>query len=230
MAKSPLPNPNTYSRFFTIAVEGNIGSGKTTFLNHVENLPDVSVVSEPIEMWQNCNGHNLLSLMYQDPKKWSFTFQSYVQLTMLSNHLKTTKTPIKLMERSIFSARYCFVEKMYRDKILDPPAFSVVDEWFKWICQNNNVTVDLFVYLRTSPEVVYERIINRNRHEEKSVSFDYIKSLHDMHEDWLYNKSSKNCMAPVFTIDANIDLSVIQDEYGKFESEILSKKNVSVGI
>lgn len=44
--------------------------------------------------------------MYSDPKKWAFTFQSYVQLTMLEQHTKPTKSMVKLMERSIFSARY----------------------------------------------------------------------------------------------------------------------------
>ena len=41
-------------------------------------------------------------------------FQSYVQLTMLDNPLHQSAKPVKLMERSIFSARYCFVENMHK--------------------------------------------------------------------------------------------------------------------
>jgi hypothetical protein len=44
--------------------------------------------------------------MYKDPVKWSLCFQSYVQLTMLDLHTKPVTQPIKLMERSIFSAKY----------------------------------------------------------------------------------------------------------------------------
>jgi septin family protein len=44
---------------FTVFVEGNIGSGKTTFLNHFANA-DVDLLSEPVEMWRNVEGHNLL--------------------------------------------------------------------------------------------------------------------------------------------------------------------------
>ncbi|KAJ8937138.1 hypothetical protein NQ318_019403 [Aromia moschata] len=102
---------NTLLRPFTVIVEGNIGSGKTTFLNHFNKFDNVSILAEPIEMWRNCNGYNLLDFMYKDPIKWSFTFQSYVQLTMLRQHSYKTSTSIKLMERSIYSARYCFVEK-----------------------------------------------------------------------------------------------------------------------
>lgn len=75
--------------------------------------------------------------MYSDPEKWAFPFQSYVQLTMLQNHLELLNIPttndvnnensenvnknranaetffINIMERSLFSARYCFVENLY---------------------------------------------------------------------------------------------------------------------
>lgn len=41
------------------------------------------------------------------------------------------------------------------------------------------------VYLRTTPETVYERMKVRGRSEETSVSLDYLKQLHNLHEDWL---------------------------------------------
>ena len=95
-------------RPFTVLVEGNIGSGKTTFLQQFQDLKDVALVEEPVSKWQNCGGNNLMALMYSDPARWSMTFQSYVQLTMLENHLllPSSTSSIKLMERSIFSARY----------------------------------------------------------------------------------------------------------------------------
>lgn len=49
-----------YSRPFTVAVEGNIGSGKTTFIKHFNKFNNVALFSEPIDMWRNCDGHNLL--------------------------------------------------------------------------------------------------------------------------------------------------------------------------
>lgn len=41
------------------------------------------------------------------------------------------------------------------------------------------------VYLKTDPEVAYQRIKTRNRSEEKDVPFEYIKHLHELHEKWL---------------------------------------------
>jgi hypothetical protein len=46
-------------------------------------------------------------------------FQSYVQLTMLDQHLHASHQPIKLMERSIFSARYLHVHHVH-PKIVSP--------------------------------------------------------------------------------------------------------------
>jgi hypothetical protein len=131
----------------------------------------VNVLPEPVDLWCNLNGNNLLDLMYKDPERWTFAFHSYVQITMLENHLKAsecnqatatptsamafslsespagamfnfsgqsnitplksnnnTNSPVKqhynkdnnneyhinILERSLYSARYCFVENLYR--------------------------------------------------------------------------------------------------------------------
>lgn len=213
-------------RPFTVTIEGNIGSGKTTFLNYFNKYDNVCVLSEPVELWRNCRSHNLLQSMYEDPSRWSFTFQSYVQLTMLKNHTKETPHPIKLMERSIYSAKYCFVEKMFRDGLLPDASYSVLSEWFKWIMEKSFINVDLIVYLQTSPEVVYQRMLDRNRQEEKLVPLQYLQALHQMHEDWLINKTLYTCPAPVLVLNANLDKSVITEEYEKYESCILNKSEV----
>ncbi|KAL3290123.1 hypothetical protein HHI36_023489 [Cryptolaemus montrouzieri] len=227
MANNLICAESRKSRPFTVIVEGNIGCGKTTFLNYFQKYNNICVLSEPIELWRDCRGHNLLGHMYEDPKKWSFTFQSYVQLTMLQHHTLPTNCPVKLMERSIYSARYCFVEKMKRDGLLSKPSAAVIDQWFQWLLQNTPINVDLIVYLRSSPEVVYERMMKRNRSEEKSVPIEYLEQLNELHEQWLYHKTLYHCPAPVVTIDANLDISSIEEEYEKCEPHILNKLAVN---
>ena len=51
------------NRPFTVIVEGNIGSGKTTFLNHFSKFKDVEVLQEPVEKWRDVQGHNLLVIV-----------------------------------------------------------------------------------------------------------------------------------------------------------------------
>ena len=89
-------------RPYTVIVEGNIGAGKTTFLQpFLKHEKIVQVCTEPVEKWRNLQGHNLLQKMYQDPKRWSFELQSYIQLTMVQEHMKPCNVPVKMMERSL---------------------------------------------------------------------------------------------------------------------------------
>jgi hypothetical protein len=53
------------------------------------------------------------------------------------------------------------------------------------------------VYLRTDPEVAFERTQLRARKEERRLTLQYMKKLHDLHEDWLINQTKFSCPAPV---------------------------------
>ena len=57
---------------FTIAIEGNIGAGKSTLINYFKQFEEVQVHAEPLDKWQNVNGENLLAKLYEDPKRWTF--------------------------------------------------------------------------------------------------------------------------------------------------------------
>lgn len=208
-------------RPFNVIVEGNIGSGKTTLLEHFKKYEDVSVQAEPLEQWTNFNGHNLLALMYKDAQKWSFSFESYVLLTMMQQHQHPTNRAVRLMERSLFSAKYIFVEKMHRDGNIPDASAAVLDEMFKFLNEQKPPQVDLIVYLRATPEVVHERMVKRNRDGENSVSLNYLQDLHEMHEDWLVRKTLGHCPAPVLVMNADLDKAQIANEYKKYEGDIL---------
>lgn len=111
---------------------------------------DIHILKEPVDLWTNCEGYNLLELSHSDPKKWGFIFQSYVMLTLLQNHKTKITKPIKLMERSIYSSR-CFIEKMKREKLISDISYWVLDKYFLWMKESNYAPIDLIVYLRTSP-------------------------------------------------------------------------------
>ncbi len=71
--------------------------------------------------------------MYEDAHRWGYLFQSYVLLTMMELHHKEVvriiycnfpltlaeemviqDCPMVMLERSVFSARYCFVENLHK--------------------------------------------------------------------------------------------------------------------
>lgn len=54
-------SPNKHSmRPFTVCIEGNIGSGKTTFLDHFKKFQNTAIIQEPVELWRDVAGANLL--------------------------------------------------------------------------------------------------------------------------------------------------------------------------
>ncbi|XP_041376844.1 thymidine kinase 2, mitochondrial-like [Gigantopelta aegis] len=189
--------------YLTVCVEGNIGSGKTAMLNYFQQDSDIEVVDEPVKLWRNIPGfngqvHNGLDLLYRDPSRWGLTFQTYVQLTMLDIHIRPHEKPIRMMERSIFSAKYCFVENLYRSSYLPEIEYCVLSQWFDWIFKTQNIKVDLIVYLQTKPEIVSDRIKNRDRKEERGIPLEYLQTLFEFHEEWLVHKqipSACTCFA-----------------------------------
>lgn len=169
---SGVNGSNGYSsnRNITVAIEGNIGSGKTSLLQFFKQNSSVEVIEEPVKKWQNVDGSNTLELMYSDPKRWSYLFESYVLLTMMEIHQQPQNTPVRLLERSAYSARFCFMENLHRSGTLSTVEYTVFQEWFDYLMTTEKPQVDLIVYLRTSPEKCMERIKMRSRDEETSVS------------------------------------------------------------
>ncbi|KAI9999662.1 hypothetical protein NQD34_018297 [Periophthalmus magnuspinnatus] len=203
-----------------IWIEGNIASGKTTCLEYFSKTTNIEVCPEPIFRWTNVRGHNLLALMYQDPERWGITLQTYIQLTMLQVHQAPTCAPIRMLERSIYSAKHIFVENLYRSGQMPEVDYAVLCEWFDWITTNMLIPVDLIVYLQTSPETCHERLKLRCREEEKVVSLAHLESIHQLYEDWLIGCRT-TLPAPLLVIPADHDLQEMLLQYEEKRGKIL---------
>lgn len=192
-----IKSPSPWS--VKLAVEGNIGAGKSTFLNVLSDgqleLQDiVEVVPEPVDAWRQVpNGNeqpiNLLDRFYQDPKRYAYTFQHYVLLTRMEKDraARASTKPIRILERSIFSDRMVFVRAMHEAGFMGDLELSVYDSWFSMeVAQDRALTPDGFIYLKARPETCIKRLRTRNRSEEAGVDTAYLENLHDKHESWLH--------------------------------------------
>lgn len=77
------------------------------------------------------------------------------------------------------------------------------------------------VYLRTDPEVAYNRMKSRRRPEEKEVPLSYIQLVHDCYESWLVDRASGPAPAPVLILDANRPLQEVFEAYEQNRDRIL---------
>lgn len=192
-------------------VEGNIGSGKSTFLKVINTFLNAQVVYEPHEKWQDIAGENLLDHFYSDTQRWAYTFQTYAFITRVLEREKEARKniyPFQILERSVFSDRYCFAQNCYELGLMTPLEWKLYQDWFAWLIDTYMVKPSGFIYLQTDPKVCYDRIQKRKRPEEAKVSIDYLELLHNKHEKWLIEKQEVAAYiqeTPVLVIPCNED-------------------------
>lgn len=217
---------DSYQKCFI--VEGNIGAGKSTFLGLIRSYLHAQIVYEPLDRWQNIGGHNLFEHFYTDPKRWSYTFQSYAFITRVlaqkEGAVRNT-TPLQILERSVYSDRYCFAKNLFELGLMSELEWKLYQEWFAWFVESMSTKPDGFIYLRTDPEICYERLLKRSRAEENTISLDYLKRLHEKHEDWLvYRKGISQSLeqTPVLILDCNDEFETSDAVQKKHMDDIIA--------
>tara|TARA_B110001450_G_scaffold205620_1_gene195575 strand:+ start:225 stop:881 length:657 start_codon:yes stop_codon:yes gene_type:complete len=190
-----------------IYIEGNIGTGKTTFLTWLEHLyPHDSVVYEPVDQWletTDSDNTNILDKFYSDQKRWSFTFQMNSFISRIKVISDAPKTKIKFIERSVFTDKICFAQNCYKNGKMTQLEYGIYDNWHRWLCEKFDIKPRYFIYLRTTPEISDERIKTRSRDEESGIPLDYLRQLHQLHEDWMEDNSKKGIKVLVLDVSIN---------------------------
>lgn len=211
-----------------LSIEGNIGAGKSTFLKKLkENFFDAEVIFEPHNEWQNIKGFNLLDNFYKDTARWAYSFQNYAFLTRsraIENaiNLKVEKD-LFFAERSVYADYYTFAKALNLSNLMNDLEWDMYKNWHGWISEKYIKKPDAFLYLKVSPETSYKRIKSRNRSEEEGIGLDYLKKLHDFHEDWLIKKNceEKFCKnIPVLVLNGEIDFEKNNSDLNYLITEI----------
>jgi len=195
---------------FHLAVEGNIGAGKSTFLDKVcERLPQrlgVLWAPEPHQVWQDIGGVNLLDLFYKDAPRWAYTFQSYVLMSRLKQQKNiSSQALVHITERSLYADFYCFARNCFEQGLMTQLEWHVYEEWFQQFVLPAAVP-DAFMYVRVDPEICYARMAKRSRSEESAVPLSYLYQLHEKHENLLVDRlalPSYIVDTPVLILDGN---------------------------
>lgn len=187
-------------------IEGNIGSGKSTFLKNLEKynlLTNVQFIQEPVNEWKETkdkDGINILEHFYSDMNRHCYTFQSFAFISRINqlDQIDDTKSYV-FIERSVFCDKNVFARSCYETKIMSDIEWKIYNKWFDWMVQKYKEIFDRshIIYLATSPETAIKRINKRGREEEATITLEYIDMLNKKHEEWLGEEKK------VYNIDAN---------------------------
>lgn len=196
------PSHRTNKALFII-VEGSIGAGKSTLCSTMSRLRSAQGptlhMPEPVD---KPSFKQLLGLFYTEPKRWAFAFQMFAlkerfnQHTLASEMVNNGTTVIQ--DRSIFSDA-CFGITAHELGNMTIDEWDIYAEMFASLKRFLRYP-DVLVYLKIPPEVCKERMDRRKRPEEDGVSLDYLKRIHDQHEQFIDEMSR---YTRVLTIDSS---------------------------
>merc|ERR1712002_1417481 len=149
---------------------------------------NIAVFPEPVARWTDVRGTNLFRKMMENGPRWMHAFQLYSSLTRVEIAFQAAKAPasVSIMERSLFSERYCFVQMMAEGGSLTKGEFSILDRWFKMLTGRGDpsLAIDLIVYVETDPAVLMRRIRMRGREGEENMNREFLDQVHQRHQAW----------------------------------------------
>jgi deoxyadenosine/deoxycytidine kinase len=174
--------------FHIIAIEGNIGAGKSTVLGKLQdalneregNGKPWQILYEEVE--SDPEFQRLLKAFTQDPTQ-RIAFQRYITERRADVCRKLDPNYNYVIERSLFSDLvFCQANLMEacRPDGQDLSYYYDIERRLEDYPQVSSV-----VYLKTDPEVCYNRMLSRGRDAENGTPFDYIKLLSGMHDTLL---------------------------------------------
>jgi len=188
-----------------IAVEGNIGVGKSTLLPRLQEILSASkkfpqpwtVLSERVD--EDPEFKRLLEAFYKDPNK-QVDLQSWITQRRLDEYRALKGNPGNfLFERSFLGeVVFCHANLVRHEK----PDGKYISFFYDVAAALKECTYDAVIYLKASPETCFSRIRFRSREAESSIPFDYVQYLNSCYEAHLPETARVNNI-PVVTVDWN---------------------------
>ena len=206
-------------------VEGNIGVGKSTFLQQMKKYdPSIDIIPEPKDSWTStAYGQSLLSNFYENTPRWAYTLETFAMMRRTQDHLKeqNNPNPQRLMERSVYSGHYCFAVNGYESGYFSDLEWNIYTKWVNFLIKDYCKPPRGFIYLKACPEICFTRIRKRSRKSEQKLSFSYLKAIHEQHERFLVHKDG------LFDNLRNVPVLVLNCDKDFLNSEEQTKKHLS---
>ena len=176
------------------SIEGNIGSGKSTFIKYLkEELSKndkIIFLPEPVDQWtQICddNGKNMIEKFYENQEKYAFSFQmmAYIsRIHLLRKTIEENPGTIIISERCVDTDKNVFAKMLYDDNMIEKVNYDIYLRWFDEFTRN--ITINELIYIQTDPTIADNRVKRRARQGE-TIPINYLSRCHNYHEEWLNN-------------------------------------------
>lgn len=195
-----------------IAIEGNIGAGKTSLAQKLCNDFNAHFVQEEFE------DNSFLPKFYEDKNRFAFPLEMSF-LASRFNQLKRNVLEPDMFNQFIVSD-YIFAKSILFARItLDDDEYALYLRLFE-IINMQMKQPDLLVYLHNPIEKLQWNIANRGRGYERNISDEYLKKINDAYFQYLQS----NLHLRILIIDcASLDFISNEDHYNNIR-ELICKE------
>jgi 2-amino-4-hydroxy-6-hydroxymethyldihydropteridine diphosphokinase len=187
-----LKNPSkkySLSRYNYIAIEGNIGAGKTSLATKIASEFNGKLILERFA------DNPFLPKFYEDAKRYAFT----LEMSFLADRYQQISDDLSQLDlfKDFIVSDYDIYKSLIFSKITLPEdEFKLYRRLF-YLMYKDISKPELYVYLYQSTERLQENIKNRGRDYEQNIDDDYLDKINSGYLEFLKNQSELN----VKTID-----------------------------
>jgi deoxyadenosine/deoxycytidine kinase len=163
----------------TIAIAGNIGTGKSSLVEFLTRTYGIQPFYEP-------NDENpYLPDFYKDMKRWAFHSQLYFLANKFRMHQQLERVSgVVVLDRTIYEDAEIFATALHNMRHFTGRDWETYWSFYQIILDAIRPP-DLMIYLKCSMRTLRQRIRLRGREMEKDIPLAYLKRLERLYENWL---------------------------------------------
>ncbi|AUC16218.1 2-amino-4-hydroxy-6-hydroxymethyldihydropteridine diphosphokinase [Tenacibaculum sp. SZ-18] len=194
-----------------IAIEGNIGAGKTTLANMMSDEFNAKIVLERFA------DNPFLPKFYKDEERYAFP----LEMSFLADRyqqLSDDLAQFDLFKNFIVSDYYIFKSLIFAQVTLQNDEYKLYRKMFD-LMYKEIVKPDLYVYLYQNTERLLQNIQKRGRAYEQNIEAAYLEKIHDGYTNFIRTQQNLN----ILVIDVSeLDFVTNKEDYKRILQQIKS--------
>lgn len=200
-----------------IAIEGNIGAGKTTLATRIAHEFNAKLILEQFE------DNPFLPKFYKEPDKYAFP----LEMSFLASRFQQLKDELGSGDlfKSFTIADYFIIKSLiFSKKTLAEDEYTLYTRFFN-IIYNQLPKPDLLVYLHLETPKLQNNIRMRGRPYEQEIKDEYLDRIQEGYFDFIRHQSNLR----ILILDTNnVDFVKNEPDYNRIID--VMQKNYSAGI
>jgi deoxyguanosine kinase len=181
--KRPIPITEKYNY---IAIEGNIGAGKTSLAKMISDEFNAKIILERFAE------NPFLPKFYEDKERFAFP----LEMSFLADRyqqLSDDLAQLDLFKNLIISDYYIFKSLIFAQITLQKDEYLLYRKMFDMMYKEITKP-DLYVYLYQNTERLLQNIKKRGREYEQNIEAEYLQKIHDGYKSFISTQQDLNVL------------------------------------